>query len=91
MCNKRLKLEHTAHNKSSYALHMIRSKTGLHSTTYSIVIFVHEERLAMPCENNKIMDHQKSHLFFNYFLYKLQILIIKTIFANTASLDLGFL
>ena len=31
MCNKFLKLEHIAHKKSSYALRMIMSETGLHS------------------------------------------------------------
>ena len=31
MCNKFLKLEHIAHKKSSYALHMIMSEVGLHS------------------------------------------------------------
>ena len=82
------------HKKSSYALCMIMSKIGLQFLniylTYPIIIFVHKERLAMSCENNKIMDHQKLHLF-NCFLYKLQILIIKTIFAKAASVDLGFL
>ena len=35
MCNKFLKLEHIAHKKSSYALRMILSETGLHSfSTY---------------------------------------------------------
>ena len=88
MSNKFLKLEHIAHKKSSYTLRMILSEIGLHSfSTYthfilsSIIIVVHEERLAMSCENNKIMDHQNSHLF-NCFLYKLQILIIKTIFEK---------
>ena len=42
---------------------------------------MHEERLAMSYENNKIMGHQKSHLF-NCFLFKLQMLIIKTSFAK---------
>ena len=31
MCNKFSKLEHIAHKKSSYALHIIMSETGLHS------------------------------------------------------------
>ena len=64
MCDKFLKLEHIAHKKSSYAVRMIMSEIGLHSvstfTTYHIIIFVHEERLAMSCENNKVMDHKKS-------------------------------
>ena len=95
MHNKFLKLDYIVHKKSSYALRMIMSGTGLHSfstyicTTYPIIIFVHEERLTMSCENNKVMDNQKLHRF-NCFLYKLQILMIKTIFAKTASVDLGF-
>ena len=69
MCNKFLKLEYTAHKKSSYALCMIMSEIGLHSfstyiqLSYLIVIFVHEVRQAISCENNKIMDHQTLHLF----------------------------
>ena len=92
MYNKFFKLEHIAHKKSNYALRMIMSEIGLHSfSTYIQLIISSALCTRKDCrENNKIMDHQKSHLF-NCFLYKLQILIIKTIFAKTASVNLGFL
>ena len=72
MYNKFLKLEHIAHKKSSYALRMIMSEISLHSfSTYIQLVlsssFVHEETLAMSCEDNRIMDHQKS-IFLNVFL-----------------------
>ena len=68
---------------------MIMSEIGLHSFSTYIITFVHEERLAMSCENNKIMDHQKSHLF-SGFLYKLQILMIRTILQKLHRYILAF-
>ena len=66
MCNKFLKLEHTA--KSSYALRMIMSEIGLHCfLTYIQLILSSSlctrKDLAMSCENNKISWITRNRIF----------------------------